>query len=251
MIVITGPGRSGTSVLARLYRELGFDPGGWWQSEVNAGFEHRDVWALNVKVGRALGVSAGERRGGHVLGGAGYVVRKSEGHVSEDLRRPFARAVDTVRYLRSRPDLMDFDHVERVTVRYGEQMRALAKDLSIVKDPQFCFTLRAWLAAGASVDAVVLTLRPLEALADSRVRAKMYSGRARDWARHNYCYGVGLLLSAAAEYRVPVSILRFPDFLADPDELYRSLPMPETRTAGEFESAFRTVYDPSLVHDHR
>jgi hypothetical protein len=120
-----------------------------------------------------------------------------------------------------------------------------------VKDPQFCFTMGAWLAAGASVEAVVLTLRPLEALADSRVRAKMYSRRARDWARHNYCYGVGLLLSAAAEHRVPVSMLRFPDFLADPDELYRSLPMPEARTAAQFESAFSKVYDPSLVHDHR
>ncbi|MGH9920902.1 MAG: hypothetical protein ACRD6W_18795 [Nitrososphaerales archaeon] len=251
MIVVTGPGRSGTSLLARLYKELGFDPGGWWQSEVNAGFEHKDVWALNVKVARSLGVSAGERRGGRLLEGAGYFVGKSEGHVSERIRRPIARAVDVVRYLRSQPDLMDFEHVDRVALRYGAQMRALAKDLPVVKDPQFCFTLHAWLAAGAPVEAVVLTLRPLDALADSRVRANMYMGRARDWARHNYCYGLGLLLTATAENRVPVSMLRFPDFLADPDELRRNLPMPEARTPEEFERAFCSVYDPSLVHDHR
>ena len=36
MIVVTGPGRSGTSLVAQLYRELGFDPGGRWHDDVRA-----------------------------------------------------------------------------------------------------------------------------------------------------------------------------------------------------------------------
>ena len=37
MIVITGPGRGGTSLIASLYRELGFDQGGEWFDDTNAG----------------------------------------------------------------------------------------------------------------------------------------------------------------------------------------------------------------------
>lgn len=251
MIVVTGPGRTGTSFLARLYRELGFDPGGWWQSEVRAGLEHHDVWALNARVARALGVSAGERRGGRVLEAAGYLVRKSDGHVPKGIRRPIADAVDAVRYLRSCPDLMDFDRVESTSARYGDQMRALAKELAVAKDPQFCFTLGAWLAAGVPVEAVVFTIRPLDAMADSRVRVEMFSRRAVSWAKHNYAYGIGLLLTSAAEHRVPVVTLRYPDFAQEPERLYEVLPLPEACSWEQFSTAYTSVFDPSLVHDRR
>lgn len=251
MIVVTGPGRSGTSLLARLYRELGFDPGGWFQTEVSAGLEHREVWALNTKVARALGVSAAERRGGHLLRAAGYVLRRSDGHLSPALRDPIVKAVDAMRYVRSSPDLMAFERLEPVARRFGEQMRALAKEQAVVKDPQFCFTLGAWLEAGAPVEAVVFAVRPLEAMVESRVRAGMFSDRARTWARHNYLYGVGLLLTAAAQHRVPVCTLRYPDFADEPECLYKRLPLPESRSWEEFRRAFDSVFDPSLVHDRR
>jgi hypothetical protein len=249
VIVVTGPGRSGTSLLARLYRELGFDPGGWFQSEVRAGLEHRDVWALNVKVARALGVSAGERRGGRLLESAGYLVRRSDGHVPPGIRRPFVHAVDRLRYLRSCPDLMDFDRIEGVSERFGDQMRALAKELPVAKDPQFSFTLGAWLKAGAPVESLVFTIRSLDSMTESRVRAGMFSERARSWARHNYAYGIGLLLAAAAEHRLPVVTLRYPDFTEDPRRLYEVLPLPQARSWEEFSSAFDSVFDPALVQD--
>ena len=230
MIVITGPGRSGTSLLARLYGELGFDPGGHWEPAVNAGFEDREVVTMNLELAEAMGVSIRERRGGRTLRALGKVVRASDGRVSPALRRPVVGAVDSLRYTRSTPDLMDWSSVGDVAERYGERLRSMASARQVVKDPRFCFTLRAWMAAGAPIEAVVFTIRALDAMADSRVRVGMYRQRARDWARHNYAYGTGLLLTATAEYRLPVSTLRFPDFLADPDALYAALPMPEPRT---------------------
>lgn len=251
MIVVTGTGRSGTSLVAHLYRELGFDPGGWWMSEVNAGLEHHDVWQLNTALARAIGVSPGERRGSRIVDAVGTAVRRSEGHVSPRVRGPFVRVVDAARYRRDRPDLIRWERLPAVAMQYAEDLRGAADAHVVAKDPQFCFTLGAWLAAGAKVDAVVLTIRSLDAVVESRMRAGMFSGRARSWAMHNYSYGIGLLMAATTEHRVPMETLRFPDFLDDPEALYRVLPLPEPRSEAEFERAFASVRDPSLVHDGR
>ena len=251
MIVLTGPGRSGTSLLATLYRQLGFDPGGAWNPQVSAGMEEGQVAWMNLHLAEELGVSIRERRGGRTLRAAGSLVRLSHGRIPGALRRRFASAVDTMRYSRVAPDLMRWDAIADVAERHGEELRALAKDRAVLKDPRFMWTLRAWLASGVPVDAVVLTVRPLDAMADSRVRAGMYTPRARAWGKHNYCYGLGLLHTAVAEYRIPLVTLRFPDWVEKPEELYRLLPMPEPRTWEQFREAFDTVYDSSLVHDRR
>lgn len=47
MLIITGPGRSGTSLLAQFCKELGFDPGGEWHDGVNAGMEFPVVVRIN------------------------------------------------------------------------------------------------------------------------------------------------------------------------------------------------------------
>lgn len=39
MLIITGPGRSGTSVFARFCEQVGYDTGGSWNEEINAGKE--------------------------------------------------------------------------------------------------------------------------------------------------------------------------------------------------------------------
>jgi hypothetical protein len=251
MIVVTGPGRSGTSMLATLYRRLGFDPGGAWNPNVSAGMEEGQVAWMNLHMAEELGVSIRERRGGRTLRAAGALVRKSHGRVPGAVRRPFASLVDSMRYARVAPDLMRWETVAEVAERHGGELRALAKDKLVLKDPRFMWTLRAWLAAGVPVEAVVLTVRPLDAMADSRVRAGMYTPRARAWGKHNYCYGLGLLHTAVAEYRLPLVTLRFPDFLERPEELHRVLPLPEPRSWEEFRTAFEAVYDPALVHDRR
>jgi len=47
MIIITGPGRSGTSVLAQFCLKMGYNPGGSWYDCVDAGMEHPRVAAIN------------------------------------------------------------------------------------------------------------------------------------------------------------------------------------------------------------
>jgi hypothetical protein len=47
MLVITGMGRSGTSVLAGFCRQLGFDPGGGFHEGINAGLEDAEVVSIN------------------------------------------------------------------------------------------------------------------------------------------------------------------------------------------------------------
>jgi len=61
MLVITGMGRSGTSVLAALCQRLGFDPGGAHVEGINAGLEDPDVVAVNAEI---LGLAAGTGAGG-------------------------------------------------------------------------------------------------------------------------------------------------------------------------------------------
>jgi hypothetical protein len=251
MIVITGPGRSGTSFLAGLYSELGFDTGGTWNPDANAGLEDFEIRDTNLELAEQLGVSIRERRGGRTLQLVSRSLKATRGRVSPKVRRPVVRAVDALRYANSTPDLMRWDVVSDVAERYGARLRSLAMDRQVVKDPRFCFTLRVWMASGAAIDSVVFTIRPLEAMADSRLRARMYRRSARDWARHNYCYGTGLLFAAATEYRLPVVVLRYPDFLSNAQELFEALPMPAPVSEEQFTSAFDAVYDPSLVHDDR
>src|SRR5438034_4901812 len=57
MIIVTGPGRSGTSLVAAVYRELGLDPGGTWYPEIRAGFEDPEVIEVNKRIIRDLGLS--------------------------------------------------------------------------------------------------------------------------------------------------------------------------------------------------
>jgi len=50
MLIITGTGRCGTSVLAKFCRAVGHDPGGEWYEPVKAGYEHPKVVAINQAI---------------------------------------------------------------------------------------------------------------------------------------------------------------------------------------------------------
>ena len=65
MLVITGMGRSGTSVLAALCRRLGYDPGGAYVEGINAGLEDPEVVAVNADI---LGLTPGGSAAGSVPG---------------------------------------------------------------------------------------------------------------------------------------------------------------------------------------
>lgn len=247
MIIITGPGRSGTTFLAMLYRELGFDPGGRWNPRFNAGMESKEFQRLNNHLAEALGTFGEPRRGPTSLRNLEHLTH----HLPAPVQARVKPTLEALRYRRITGDFLDWTRLSAVVDQYGESMRDLSARTDVVKDPRFCQTLHAWLASGASIEAVVLTIRPLGAMVDSRVRAGMIPERARGWAANNFTYATGLAMTAIVEHRVPFEVLRFPDFLNDPDELHRRLPFPEERSNSEFRKAFTRLYDSTLVHDMR
>jgi hypothetical protein len=146
---------------------------------------------------------------------------------------------------------MDWSKLPMVVAERGEELRTLAAKTQVVKDPRFCWTLSAWLASGASISSVVLPLRPLDAMVESRIRAGMITQTNRTWAHTNFAYGIGLLMAAVMEYNEPLTLLRFPNFMSDSRELYERRPLLELRDWEEFQIAFDKVHDPSHVHDRR
>ena len=248
MIVITGPGRSGTSFLAALYRELGFDLRGQWIAKSNAGLEAAPFIRANLQLADALGVVCLPKLGPRFLSRINSGVDR---RLPSAVREPVLALLDSLRYRRTRLDLADSADVDAVVREFGGTLRSLAEGTEVVKDPRFCWTLAAWLASEASISAVVVALRPIDAMVESRVRAGMLRPKARRWAASNFTYGIGLVMAATTEYRVPTVVLRFPDFLDDPHGLHERLPLPEPRSWAQFEAAFTAVHDASLVHDHR
>lgn len=142
---------------------------------------------------------------------------------------------------------MDWDGRAAVAAALGPELRALATERHVVKDPQFLFTLGTWAAAGAAIEHVVLAMRSIDAVVDSRTEAGLQRNLDRDALANSLVYGVGLCLFAAVEHDIPVATVRFPDFLDDPEGLFAALPFPREVSYDEFVEVFRRVADRSNV----
>lgn len=234
MIVITGPGRSGTSFLADLYRNLGFDPGGGWQDAIRAGREQKDVVELNNELSDALNV----RRLARPVGAAAAGQAAVDGGAREGAPQIGSERWDLV------PELAD---------RFGDRIRELSRQWTVVKDPRFCWTLRIWLAAKAEIDHVVVTLRRVEDV----VRSAKAAGMARpdeendvNLLRSATMFRIGCLLTTFSEYPVPHNVLWFPRYLDDPETLHETLPLPEPVKLSKFKRALKKTVNPDFVHEH-
>lgn len=254
MIVITGPGRSGTSALAALYKELGFDPGGEFHPELSAGLETQDVVALNQAVAHELHLTiVGKARKRNRLEdfvGArlAQVVRS---RVDRNRLEAAYRRLDALPGRRARRlHLLDWSDLDRVAAKLGPQLVEAAERHLVVKDPRFCWTLPVWLAARAPVDHVVMTSRSLDAAVASRSAAGLMSVGSLSAARNSLAYGIGVCLTTCWDHDVPTSVLRFPEFLSRPDELRRRLPLMGQVHPSDFERAVTAVMRPDMVHDY-
>ena len=217
MIVITGPGRSGTSFLANLYQNLGFDPGGGWEADKRAGLEERSVVKMNTKLCEELGAPIGPPP-----------------------RTPLGQ--------------QRWHLVNELADKHGKKLRKLAEEREVVKDPRFCWTLRVWVAAGAPIEHVVLTLRRVEDVIGSAAHAGMrkpvdqVSVEQLNNARSTVTYRIGAVVTAAAESGIPYSTLWFPNYLSDPEALYRALAFPRPLSLDAFLVGFRRTVKPELVN---
>jgi hypothetical protein len=242
VIVVTGVGRSGTSLVALLYRELGFDPGGDWYPEWGAGLEHPGVVELNTELLRALGV--------------GFPLRDAP----EWMRHAMSRLPPAAgRFLRSRfevlPEILThrpavrWERFTGVVSRYGPALVEEAKRHRVVKDPRFCWTLPAWAAAGAPIEHVLITLRNV----DSMLRSWIRMGRLEpgSWAatKTAFIQAAGMCLTAVHDYELEHDIVRFPRFVDAPRELYQAMRFPEPVSWKRFAAAFARVGDRDRVHE--
>ncbi len=249
MIVVTGPGRSGTSLVASLYRELGFDPGGEWIAETNAGFESWDVVIANSRILSDLRCSTLTNRE------ADRRIRRSiAGEVDGQPLRGVRTAVQTVaRKALGQSDqgleLVPWARFDEVVEKHAASLRAIAGEHAVVKDPRFCWTIGAWAHAGAQIDHVLVCVRNMRSVVESRLRAHHIMFKDATEATNAFIYGMGVCMTSLHDYRIPYDIVQFPDFLEWPDELYRRMRFPRHVSRDEFDCALAAVRRDDLVHD--
>lgn len=243
MIVLTGPGRGGTSLLAGLYRELGFDPGGSWSDDFNGGYEDVEVVALNQQILAGLGF--------RVLGSRGDVPAPVRLTLKPFLPAPVRRRLrEAVR--RRRPqaalDHITWSAVPAIVDSLGERLTVVAGTRDVVKDPRFCLTLPVWLTAGAAVEHVVASVRPSRESARSREASGWSGFENGDLLRTAAVLEIGCLYDALVTYGLPHTLLRFPDWAEDPERLAAELPFPQPVPAGAVAAALERLHRPELVH---
>lgn len=243
MIVITGPGRSGTSALALLYESCGFPPGGHWSPAQHAGLEDERVVAANEQLAHDLGMTMTGPPRPHQRS-----LRPDSPLAALSRRLDLYHRLDTMPGRRARRvGLADWDRLPEVVARRGDALRDLAAASAVVKDPRFTWTLPVWLAAGADVSHVVLTSRNLDAMLDSRLQHRLLSFASRSEARNSLIYGIGMCLAACWDHSVPHTLLRFPDFVTDLEVLH-GLPLLRDVAPDRFRSIAEDVIRPDLVH---
>jgi hypothetical protein len=260
VIIVTGPGRSGTSVLAQLYKELGFDPGGRWIPNVRAGYEHGDFWRLNNEL--ALGVGATMLKlppaprpapgSPKPPAPTGYrrLVKGAKSRVVKALSDPVPTAPAKSRPApnpNGRVRMIDWDRVPAVLDEHGDTMVRLAKETPFVKDPRFIFTLPLWVAAGADIEHVTITVRKMDDMVSSRHAAGQTKQTAVE-LRNSLTYGLGVISATVYETEQSHSFIRFPDFLHDLEGLYAALRFPEPVDFEHFRTTAEELFDPDQVH---
>jgi hypothetical protein len=136
----------------------------------------------------------------------------------------------------------------------------------VVKNPKASTRLRGWIESGSidpdQLDMVVIPVRDLSQAARSRARVSLARKRVGApggldgvrWARfQDLELGRQLseLMLTLAEYEVPQLLLAYPKFARDPAYCYRRLrPLLRDLTLEEFETAWRDVVRPELIHDY-
>jgi hypothetical protein len=242
MIIVTGPGRSGTSFLAALYRELGFDPAGEWNAVTRSGFEAEEVTRINNKISLELGLPVRHEsmwRLKRLQAAVARILPGRYGVAASDRLGSFeSRLNREATWLR-------WESVQEVTERYGSELRRIAARYSVVKDPRFMWTLQVWAGAEVPIEHVLVSVRTLDEVIASHKRAgHMPEGVLPGHTRNVIVYAIGLGLSALWDRNIPHTVVRYPDYLEDPRNLYDAMRFPEPVSWERFEDVFKRICAP-------
>lgn len=255
MIVITGPGRSGTSFLAGIYHELGFSPGGAWVEANRGGWESPDITERNQFLLRELGITAYGPPGRYkqlseFLGDR--LARTIKNRSTDEQRQRWRHAVDKLPFRNAAAlSLIPFEHSRAVVEATGPSLRKVAAEYAVAKDPLFSWTLPIWLAAGADVSHVVISTRNIDEALASHDASSHWQFRSASDAKNSLLYSLGATIWSCLDHGVPFSFVRYPDFLDDVRGLYDALVFPSDVSFETFEATFRAVYRPTLVNAYK
>lgn len=247
MLVITGAGRTGTSVLAAIAKDLGHDVGGKWKAHVRAGLEESRAVCLNNCLMESLKIDGPFGEPFRPVSLAMRVLPNVMPWFSVGKRA--AGKLGSMEFLRRRrPRRPRWEYMETAVERFGEDLRKYAQSRAVVKDPSFLWTLPIWLRAGARIEHVIVTMRNVEMIRESRQGAGLSQGLSDAGFRESIAMGYGeTWLALELTSKTTYSVLKFPDFLHDPGLMYRSLGMPLGANAEEFERGVEAVVRPELV----
>jgi hypothetical protein len=242
VIVVTGVGRSGTSLVALIYRELGFDPGGEWYPRWGAGLEDPRVVELNNRIIRLLGI------GIPIRDGPGWI--RNPGRSRASALGGFVRSrFEAWPEILARKPAVRWERFERTVDRLRDGVVEEARAHQVVKDPRFCWTLAVWAAAGAPLDHVLICHRNVDAMIRSRVRVGHLEPRSWTRTKNAFIQATGMCLAAVNDYDLDYALVRFPRFVEEPRELYEAMRFPEAVSWKRFSAAFGKVADREQVHE--
>ncbi|OCC14670.1 hypothetical protein DBT_1985 [Dissulfuribacter thermophilus] len=253
MIIITGPGRSGTSVGARLYKELGFEIGGHWKTSVNAGLEARDIVNINQSIIQDLGIENLLLRNlwyqlpptvSHLGLSMKKIIPALFRHVSKSILAKTLALSNSKR--QARP--LKWENFFKAVRKYKPVLENISQKHEVVKDPLFCWTLPVWAEAGVEIEHVLVCIRHTDSMVKSRFNAGHLLTKSFGDAKNSMIYGLGLCIATLYDYNISYSIVRYPDFLKDPEFLFASMKFPKPITWPKFLEVFNSVVDLSKVH---
>ncbi len=208
-----------------------------------AGFEADDVLSINSSIADELGVSIFAP----LLHVPSAMHKMAKPLVPVWLRERI-RSRQIPFLSRDRVDCIQWDCFQEVVERYRDQVVDISQRRPVAKDPQFCFTLAVWAEAGVRIDHVFLCIRDVDASVRSR-RDLGITGHSEDAAKNLLMYGFGASVLVAETYGIKYTVLRFPDFVDYPEDLYDRLIFPEPVPPPQFRDVFQRVVRRELVHN--
>ena len=212
MIIITGTGRSGSSLLAKLFKELGSPVSGGWSEKINAGLEDPDVVALNCKILAFSGVKRPEDRWDTALLSQEYALLSAN--------------------------------------EFSNEIKTIAEKKEIVKDPRFILTLPVWVMSGIRPDKVFFCSRNLDDVARSKMAYQNWEQKLtkKMWINHLQAQ-IRWFFRWVEAFNLPVFSVRYPDFFENlPEFFINELAILTKQPSEVVRKKIKTVFDPDLVH---
>lgn len=191
MIIITGSGRSGTSIVTKLFHLCGKDIDGAdnWTSDVRAGFEHPEIVAINKLIFE--------------------IIQKHECYGTSWINPTEANNIAKI--------------MKTVLQHFSKKMKG-----KVIKDPLFSKTLPIWIAADCEIERVIVCERnPWIAAKSANETGRGFSPVTRydlNQIAVEFMARIQHLKHCETQYKIPFNYIRYENLAKDFKSLMSVLP---------------------------